>query len=287
MKEMDDIVDLWPSLVEAFTRRNLSVPSDRPAAMYGIAMQYAELCSDIYAAGLWATNIARQLLWKRPNTYHNDQTGCSPGKNTRPPSWSWISVDGEVTWELGLARKEAQLKVLSCRTAGNFGPLGAIHKNIPLTVEGRIRGAFYMKIAPNILLFPRNEDLSRTLHQRSDTTAEHDPDDPGSEDLALTATATFDHHPDEHMGHDDGIGVVFLLEVLPFSEDGYSNKPAGIILGLDQDENFRRIGYFDFEWINSVWSTLYDKGSRDHDERRRRFREDAFRKCPMEEIIIV
>ena len=285
MKEMDDIVDLWPSLVAAFTRRELSVPSDRPAAMYGIAMQYAELCSDVYAAGLWGTNIARQLLWKRPNTYHS-QAGLTPGRNTRPPSWSWISVDGQVTWELGLARRDPQLKVLSCRTAGNFGPLGATSNNIPLTVRGRIRGAFYLDIAPHILLFPRNEDLSQELHHRSDTTAEHDPAT-RSEDLALTATATFDHHPDEHVTYGDGIGVVFLLEVLPFSDDGYHNKPAGIILGLGQDAKFRRIGYFDFEWSNAVWSSLYNSGSRDHDERRQKFRKEAFEKCPMEEVTII
>ena len=280
MQEMYDIVDLWPSLVEAFTRRNLSVATDRPAAIYGIAMQYAELCSDRYAAGLWATNIARQLLWKRPNTY-DGHAGRSPG--SRPPSWSWISVDGEVTWEFGLARKDPQLTVLSCRTAGNFGPLGAIN-DIPLTVKGRIRAAFYLKIAPNILLFPHNEDLSKTLHHRSDpTTAETDPDT-GIEDLALTATATFDH-PDEHTAR-DGVGIAFLLEVLPFVND--DDKPAGIILDLDlQDGKFRRIGYFDFEWVNAVWSSLYETGSRDHDERRRGFRQGVFGKCPMEEVIIV
>ena len=282
MQEMYDIVDLWPSLVEAFTRRNLSVPSDRPAAMYGIAMQYAKLCSDLYAAGLWATNIARQLLWKRPNTY-DSQAGCTPGRTPRPPSWSWISVDGVVIWEPGLARKDTKVEVLSCRTAGNFGPLGAIHNNIHLTVRGRIRGAFYLKIAPHILLFTHNEDLSKALRYRSNSTAEHDPDDAGTEDLALTARATFDH-PDEHKG-ENGVGVVFLLEVLPFADD--DAMPAGIILGLDQDAKFRRTGYFDFEWVNAVWSTLYDAGSRDHDERRQRFRKEAFEKCPMEEVTIV
>lgn len=283
MKEMDDIIDFWPTIVEEFTRRNLSVPSDRPAAMYGIARRYARLCDDLYAAGLWATNIARQLLWKRPSTYN----GPSQNPGTRPPTWSWISVDGEVAWQPGLARKKPQLEVLSCYTAG-FGPLGAAN-DIPLKVRGRIRDAFYLKIAPNLLFSPTGHDLSKELFHRSYREAD-DPDaGVKSTDLALTATASFDY-PDEHSGP-NGVGVVYLLEVLPYTDDkdetGSDNRPAGIILDLDPDNKFRRVGYFDFEWVNSVWLSLYNSGSKDHDDRRDRFRKEAFASCPMESVTII
>ena len=140
-------------------------------------------------------------------------------------------------------------------------------------------------MAPNLLLFLHDENLSKDLNHRS-TAAECDADT-RSEDLALTATATYDHHPDEQVSHDDSIARVFLLEVLPDSEGGYNNKPAGTILSLDQVPKFRRIGYFDLEWINTVWSSLYDSGSRDLDERRQRLKKEAFEQCLIEEITIV
>jgi hypothetical protein len=192
-----------------------------------------------------------------------------------------------VAWELGLASKKPQLEVLSCKTAG-FGPLGAAN-DIPLTVRGRIRAAFYLKIAPKILLFPTGEDLSKDLFHRSDGEVD-DPDaSVSSRDLALTATASFDY-PDEHLGP-NGVGVVFLLEVLPYTdgkgETGSDDRPAGIILDLDPDNKFRRVGYFDFEWVNGVWMSLYNSGSKDHDERRARFRKEAFANCPMESVTII
>lgn len=74
MKEMDDILNLWPTAVEEFTRRKLSVASDRGAAVYGIAKRYAMLSQSQYAAGLWWPYIADQLIWKRPSSYdvHRD-----------------------------------------------------------------------------------------------------------------------------------------------------------------------------------------------------------------------
>ena len=152
-----------------------------------------------------------------------------------------------------------------------------------MTVRGRVRGTFYLNIAPKILLFRHDEHLLKTLHHRSNTTAEHDPDDARIDDTALTASATFDH-PDEHKG-ENRVGVVFLFEVLPFAND--DAKSAEIILGRDQDAKFRRIGYFDFEWVNAVWSGLYNLRSRDHDERRQRFGKEAPENCSMEGITIL
>lgn len=112
-------------------------------------------------------------------------------------------------------------------------------------------------------------------------------DDGSEEDLALTATATFDHR-EKHSGS-EGVGVVYLLEVMPSSDDAKWGKddPSGIVLQLDEHNNFRRSGYFDFQWIYAVWSTLYESGSKDHEERRNRLKNEVFASCPMQEITIL
>ena len=204
MQEMNDIIDLWPLLVEEFTSRGLSTPSDRSAAIYGVAIQYATLCSDKhYAAGLWASNIAKQLLWKRPRTYRSS-THNSDFPNiddlservTRLPTWSWVSVDGKVTWPISLGHRKPQLEVVRCETA-NFGPLGAAG-HVTLTVKGRMREAFLRNPSPNIIRFWSTKDF---LDEQSEGTGEANASRHSREieDPALTATAVLDCL-DKHSG---------------------------------------------------------------------------------------
>lgn len=280
MREMDDILNLWPTVVEEFTRRKLSVASDRAPGIYGIAKRYAKLSHGHYAAGLWAPNIARGFMWRRPTNYEGPRR--SP-ETPRLPSWSWISVDGIVDWELRLASTRPKLEVVDYDATG-FGPLGATD-NIPLQVRGRIRSAFFSRALPQII-FPQGGDLSRPLWSRLDD--EKDTETSGDIDLAQTATATFDY-PDDHI-RDDADIVVFLLEVLPRSDEESKvkqfDRPAGILLQLDENHRFHRVGTFDFEWINVVWINLYEGGSQNHDERRDTFRRGFFEECPMENIVI-
>lgn len=55
--EIDGIKARWLNIIEELTHRKLSVPSNRPLAISGIAKQYARLSGDVYTTGLCATNI--------------------------------------------------------------------------------------------------------------------------------------------------------------------------------------------------------------------------------------
>ncbi|KAK0669214.1 heterokaryon incompatibility protein-domain-containing protein [Cercophora samala] len=81
----------WKRVVEDYSKRGLTVPSDRLPALSGLASKVATgLCPYTgYLAGLWTRNLARDLLW---HTNKND-------RGTRPeqylaPTWSWASVQG-------------------------------------------------------------------------------------------------------------------------------------------------------------------------------------------------
>jgi hypothetical protein len=89
--------NFWEDVVVEFTRRQLSVESDRSLAVAALA----EVCADAfstkgtggYLAGLWRSFFPWCLMWSMPIR--------KTGRLRRPasyqgPSWSWMSVNGGV-----------------------------------------------------------------------------------------------------------------------------------------------------------------------------------------------
>jgi hypothetical protein len=91
-------LDLWRRAVRNYSRRKLTVPSDKLPAI-------SSLASDIRAreptlhfwpgAGVWEEDLAQQLLWY-----------VESGKPRRPPvvrapSWSWASLDASISFVKG------------------------------------------------------------------------------------------------------------------------------------------------------------------------------------------
>jgi hypothetical protein len=86
----------WLRIVQQYTSRALSRPSDKLPALGAIAEEfqkstYDEDGEDKYYAGLWKSHFFVGLTWRRRFTV--------PFKRALPwraPSWSWASGDGEV-----------------------------------------------------------------------------------------------------------------------------------------------------------------------------------------------
>lgn len=115
---------MWKSLVEGLCSRNLAVPGDKLAAISGLAKRIADIrhfSALDYLAGLWGPTLLQDLLWGRPRPYSPhptlgfneerskwkwrnrdlaagtwklDYSGRRPG---RAPTWSWASIDGNVS----------------------------------------------------------------------------------------------------------------------------------------------------------------------------------------------
>ncbi|KAH9887696.1 heterokaryon incompatibility protein-domain-containing protein [Cubamyces lactineus] len=124
--EWKKVRQMWSKIVREYTRRSLSYSSDKLVACAALAETFAYALGSEYVAGLWGDGcILHDLLWQvsswspRPTAY-------------RAPSWSWASVNGEVSMLIDHLDPslEALAEVIDCRvTAQNkkfpFGPVSS------------------------------------------------------------------------------------------------------------------------------------------------------------------
>lgn len=68
-----DHLQQWTLLFTQYSRRNLTVKTDKMAAIAGIAKEFAKLLNDEYVAGLWKQSLPESLLW-----YHENQDQTTP-----------------------------------------------------------------------------------------------------------------------------------------------------------------------------------------------------------------
>lgn len=85
--------NLWHRIVGDYSRRKLSRPEDKLPAISAVAAEFAHLCGSEYLAGLWRSNLARDLLWST-----SEADPIRP-KTWRAPSWSWASVDDIILFD--------------------------------------------------------------------------------------------------------------------------------------------------------------------------------------------
>ncbi|CAM1503337.1 Fc.00g081130.m01.CDS01 [Cosmosporella sp. VM-42] len=92
----------WPMIVMEYSRRNLTQPSDRIAALSGLANYMEECTNDTYFCGMWYEDLRFQLLWYADwmNTEdgHEAKTGHSRFGSSCAPSWSWMSVPAPISY---------------------------------------------------------------------------------------------------------------------------------------------------------------------------------------------
>ena len=82
----------WHTIVSVYTALALTYDSDKMAAVSAIATHLSELIPDggKYLAGLWEHSLVGQLCWSTAES-------ATRAKAYRAPSWSWVSVDGDVS----------------------------------------------------------------------------------------------------------------------------------------------------------------------------------------------
>lgn len=87
-----ELCSTWYSILEQYSKRNLTVASDKFPALSGIAAQFARLTSDKYVHGLWERDLKVGLLWRceEPKNAHRPQ-------EFRAPTWSWAALDGDIS----------------------------------------------------------------------------------------------------------------------------------------------------------------------------------------------
>ncbi|KAL6817307.1 heterokaryon incompatibility domain-containing protein [Trichoderma sp. SZMC 28015] len=106
----DDKLYLWKTIVQQYTRRELTNADDKLNAVMGITSELETLWRDINIYGLWKEWFIDLLAWHKPDI------GREKGRNLkRAPSWSWASLDGVVAYE-GSITEDAKVKLLTIQT---------------------------------------------------------------------------------------------------------------------------------------------------------------------------
>ncbi|KAM0254657.1 hypothetical protein ACHAQJ_006567 [Trichoderma viride] len=101
-------LDVWYELAQTYSRLNLTKASDHLNAIAGIATEFTKVMTGLpfpeaamnlvqgtwhsaYASGLWLPDIHYGLLWRGASEMLKL---CDCGA----PSWSWLALEGQVTW---------------------------------------------------------------------------------------------------------------------------------------------------------------------------------------------
>ena len=143
-------IDHWHNLVRHYSARKLTSPADRLLALGGVAKTLAEANHSRYLAGLWEDALPQQLLWQSDagnfdmddDEEPGDMNRCSRLMVYKAPSWSWASIDKEVSFVGSGA--PAIAKILQCEIfpASNSGPFGALQSGW-LVIESYLCRGYY------------------------------------------------------------------------------------------------------------------------------------------------
>ncbi|KAL1639147.1 hypothetical protein SLS58_008234 [Diplodia intermedia] len=85
---------LWNLIVQEYSNRRLTNPQDKLPALSGIVSYFKKGLRDDYVAGMWNRTLLYQLSWKTVDP----ATAVRPSV-WRAPSWSWMSIDGAISFE--------------------------------------------------------------------------------------------------------------------------------------------------------------------------------------------
>ncbi|KAI0823931.1 heterokaryon incompatibility protein-domain-containing protein [Trametes gibbosa] len=108
-KEWTQLHVAWLEILEDYTGRKLTKPSDKLVACGAVAAAFQRVLHSDYLAGLWRDALLVGLVW-----YNRLGGDLSRPEAYRAPSWSWASVDGfvEVRWRH--AWQDAMAEVVRC-----------------------------------------------------------------------------------------------------------------------------------------------------------------------------
>lgn len=121
------VFQVWYNTVQEYTRRELTLSTDKLPAIAGMAKAFHDITGDIYLAGLWKSNLAHDLMWSS-----NPATKFATPSVWRAPSWSWASIDNGVSFDKITEDSTLLAKVLSCEVTprSEQAPFGEISHGI-------------------------------------------------------------------------------------------------------------------------------------------------------------
>jgi hypothetical protein len=99
-----DRFDAWYICMEEYSKRALTVASDKLPGISGLATIFCSREFGSYCAGIWSGDLARGLSW-----HMSEPVTVQQENYYRAPSWSWAAYDAPVR-ELDIARSGRKLE---------------------------------------------------------------------------------------------------------------------------------------------------------------------------------
>lgn len=117
--DIASVNEAWGAMVKAYSSSYLTEGSDKLVALAGLAEKVRESRQDTYLAGMWRRELLSQLCW---NTCPQRERVVSRIRGCWIPTWSWASVDGPISPDMGYAPRSGYVvvdfaKVLDIQTA--------------------------------------------------------------------------------------------------------------------------------------------------------------------------
>lgn len=98
--DIASVNEAWGAMVKAYSSCYLTKGSDKLVALAGLAWKVREKRNDTYLAGMWRRELRSQLCW---HTYPQHERAVSRIRGCWIPTWSWASLDGPISPDLGYA----------------------------------------------------------------------------------------------------------------------------------------------------------------------------------------
>lgn len=95
-KDFPELFLQFHRIVEQYSALELTKPTDRLPALSGLCERMQHDRGD-YIAGLWSDSICADLMWRKDILYFENNQAARLAEY-RGPSWSWIAVDGPVSY---------------------------------------------------------------------------------------------------------------------------------------------------------------------------------------------
>ncbi|KAF7896599.1 hypothetical protein BELL_1668g00010 [Botrytis elliptica] len=213
---------IWNSIVENFTGRDLTNPEDRLPAISGIAKELALVWNDEHVFGVMRNTIEHHLSWVVAPRYELD-TKHDNARIDRVPSWSWVSVDCPVRFRPHVSSFHMKIRCLEIDNTPASGKIVLEAKVLSLEAHSM------------------NSGLEKFLQKNYDI-----PEDLKAEANTLMLLGEYEDTNEEY----HGCNLSFL--VLKRLSNGYYQR-VGL---LDCWLNYARYPFDD--WINLIqdWTNL-------------------------------
>ncbi|OAG05897.1 HET-domain-containing protein [Paraphaeosphaeria sporulosa] len=235
----------WRYICEEYSRRQLTVSSDKMVALSGVADLFQSSLNDTCMAGLWRTTIVSDMCWRCWSEAVIWITPISrkrryPWESTRPrdygaPSWSWMSVHNEIEYPWRRLLHQIAAPRWPNRSTSHERPRPTECNSI--TLFGVLRPATWSLLGKDKL----GETQFRIFLD-------------GIKAFDATARVAWGYfiqsgvasiRVDDLVGQSFPVEEIYFLPLLASTTHGNTPAIAGIILCQADGVRFRRVAYFE------------------------------------------